>query len=142
MTSPDNFEQKLNVLKFKWKNAKDQYKAAYPNYKLNIDREPRNRAYQAAVGTYRDIKVLEATMKGTVASTNTHLNSKDKEIKSVKNEYDTNKVKLQSTYGNNVASKPLKKDKFNEYSESLVFLSFYSIAFFTSTFFIYKQLKQ
>ena len=142
MTSPDNFEQKLNTLKFKWTNVKNQYKAAYPNYKLNIDREPRNRAYQAAVGTYRDIKVLEATMKGTVAATNTHLNSKDQQIKSVKNEYDTNKVKLKSVHGQNVASKPLKKDKFNEYSESLVFLSFYSIAFFTSTFFIYKQLKQ
>ena len=81
-------------------------------------------------------------MKGTVAATNTHLNSKDQQIKNVKNEFDTNKVKLNSIHGQNIASKPLKKDKFNEYSESLVFLSFYSIAFFTSTFFIYKQLKQ
>ena len=142
MSSPDKFQQKLNTLKFKWTNAKNQYKAAYPNYKLNIDRAPRNRAYQAAVGTYREIKVLEATMTGTVASTNSHLNLKDEQIKSVKNEYDNNKVKLQSVYGQNVASKPLKKDKFNEYSESLIYLSFYSMGFLTSTFFIYKQLKQ
>jgi len=142
MSEPDSFNQKLNTLKFKWKNAKDQYKAAYSNYKLNIDRAPRNRAYQAALETYRELKILEATMKGTVASTNYHLNSKDKKIKDVKNEYDTNKVQLQSKYGNNIASKPFKKDKFNEYSENLVFLSYYTIAFFTSSFFIYKQLKQ
>ena len=94
------------------------------------------------MGTYRELKVLEATMKGTVASTNQHLNSKDKRIKDVKNKYDTNKVQLQTKYGNNIASKPFKKDKFNEYSENLIFLSFYTIAFFTSSFFIYKQLKQ
>ena len=142
MSSPDKFKQKLDTLKFKWKNAKDQYKSAYSNYKLNIDREPRNRAYSAARGTYRELKILEATMKGTVATTNIHLNSKDKKIRNVKNNYNRNKVQLKSKYGNNIASKPFKKDKFNEYSENIIFLSYYTIAFLTSSFFIYKQLKQ
>ncbi len=142
MSSPDKFSKKLETLKFQWSNAKNQYKAAYPNYKLNIDRAARNRALSAAIGTYRDLQIFSANVDGTLDSTNNFLKSKDEQISKIKQNYNDNKVKLESKYGNNVASQPFKKDKFNEYSESLIFFSFYTISFFTSTYFIYKQLKK
>ena len=92
--------------------------------------------------TYQDILVLQAKLKGNVNTNSLFLSDKDSQIKNIKNEYDSNSVKLKSDIARNLASDPFKLNKYDDTYESMLYLSYYFIGSMTLSFFIYKQLKE
>jgi hypothetical protein len=140
MSEPATLKKQLDLLKFRWKNACNQYIAAYPNYAINPQNNSQfSRSWQNVVKTYQDIQVFKAKMTGVVASTNGYLESKDAGINEIKNTYNKSKVRLETELGVNNASPNFKKDKYYENSKSYIFASYYLIGLLSIIFFMYKQ---
>ena len=139
-SDPSNLQKRLNILKFRWKNACNQYISAYPDYAINPQNNTRlPRAYQTVVKTLQDMRLFNAKINGTVSALNNYLEPQSTNIRNLKNLYNSSKSRLTSELGSNNASPTLKKDKYNANSESYIFTSYYIIALLSITYFIYKQ---
>ena len=133
MSEPATLKKQLDLLKFRWKNACNQYTSAYPNYAINPQYNTQlPKAWQNVVKTYQDIQVFKAKMTGIVASTNGYLESKAIGINAMKNTYNKSKVRLETQLGANNASSDFKKDKYYENSKSYIFASYYLIGLLTT----------
>ena len=66
---PKQLEDKIKNLRFRWQNATKQYIATYPDFALGLDKVQNSRAYQSVLKTKMDINVLQATLKGLLATT-------------------------------------------------------------------------
>ena len=139
---PKQLEQKAKTLRFRWNNATKQYIATYPDAALGLDRTQNQRSFQSLVGAYKDINILQATLKGLLASSGGYIKTQDGRIKFIKKKYNDSKLDLETALGNNEAGKPMKIDKYNENSISYILSSYYTIGILSITYFIYKQLKQ
>ena len=135
-------EQKIKTLRFRWNNATKQYIATYPNAALGIDSTQNARQYQSVVSTKKDINLLQATLKGLLASTGNYIKSQDVRINTMKTKFNESKLDLETAVANNKSGKPLKVDKYDENSRAYILLSEYTIGILSISYFIYKQLKQ
>tara|TARA_B100001123_G_C15130275_1_gene955021 strand:+ start:317 stop:754 length:438 start_codon:yes stop_codon:yes gene_type:complete len=140
---PKIHKKKLDLLKFRWKRATNTYISRYPKYKLGFDPQSFEAGPLANVRKIADdVKLYKAQLTGAIHNLNTRLNKLNNKIKNLKKIYREEHIKLTTQLGDNNASDPFKKDKYNENSKSYVFASYYTISLLTLTFFIYKQIKQ
>ena len=142
MTEPKQLESQLKTLRFRWKNATNQYINTYPDAALGLDKTQNSRNYQAILATKRDINLLQATLNGLLETTGNYIKSQDSRINQIKKVYNENKLDLVTEKGNNQSGKPLKIDKYNENSKAYILTSYYTIGVLSISYFIYKQLKQ
>ena len=90
---PKQLEQKVKTLRFRWNNATKQYVATYPDAALGLDRTQNQRSFQSIVGAYKDINLLQATLKGLLASTGNYIKTQDGRINFIKTKYNSEKYK-------------------------------------------------
>ena len=139
---PKQLEDKIKNLRFRWQNATKQYIATYPDFALGLDKVQNSRAYQSVLKTKMDINVLQATLKGLLATTGNFIDYQSNNITQAKKKYEDSKLDLETAVGNNKSGKPMKIDKYNENSKAYKLASYYTIGILSTSFFIYKQLKQ
>lgn len=139
---PKQLEDKIKNLRFRWQNATKQYIATYPDFALGLDKVQNSRAYQSVLKTKMDINVLQATLKGLLATTGNFIDYQSNNITQAKKKYEDSKLDLETAVGNNKSGKPMKIDKYNENSKAYILASYYTIGILSTSFFIYKQLKQ
>ena len=139
---PKQLEDKIKNLRFRWQNATKQYIATYPDFALGLDKAQNSRAYQSVLKTKMDINVLQATLKGLLATTGNFIDYQSNNITQAKKKYEDSKLDLETAVGNNKSGKPMKIDKYNENSKAYILASYYTIGILSTSFFIYKQLKQ
>ena len=139
---PKQLEDKIKNLRFRWQNATKQYIATYPDFALGLDKVQNSRAYQSVLKTKMDINVLQATLKGLLATTGNFIDYQSNNITQAKKKYEDSKLDLETAVGNNKSGKPMKIDKYNENSKAYILASYYSIGILSTSYFIYKQLKQ
>uniref|UniRef100_A0A6C0JAU4 Uncharacterized protein n=1 Tax=viral metagenome TaxID=1070528 RepID=A0A6C0JAU4_9ZZZZ len=139
---PNQIEEKIKKLKFRWKNATEQYISSYPDFALGLNKVQNSRAYQSVLTTKKDINILQATLKGLLDTTGGFINYQSDNIDKAKKKYDDSKLDLETAVGNNKSGKPMKIDKYNENSKAYILASYYSIGILSTSYFIYRQLKQ
>ena len=142
MKPPNQLKTELDQIKFRIKHNSDQWVSKYPDYKMGLNANVFNRAQNGLFKTYQDLLLFQAKMTGNVDTLNYYLEGKDTRIAGVKQEYDSNQLKLESNISKNIASNPLKIDKYDETYENIIYLSYYIIGGMTLSFFIYKQIKE
>lgn len=142
MKPPSQLKRELDELKFRFKHNSDQWVNKYPDYKMGLNANVFNRAQNGLFKTYQDLLLFQAKMSGNVETLNYYLENKDTRIKGIKQEYDSNQLKLESNISKNTASKPFKIDKYDETYENIIYLSYYIMGGMTLSFFIYKQMKE
>ena len=142
MSEPKQLESRLKTLRFRWNNATKQYINTYPQAALGLDKTQNSRNYQSVLSTKRDINLLQATLNGLLQTTGSYIESQDNRINLMKNKYNKDKLDLVTEKGNNQSGKPMKIDKYNENSKAYILASYYTIGILSTSFFIYKQLKQ
>ena len=134
--------QKIKNLRFRWKNSTTQYISTYPDFALGLDKVQNSRAYQSVLSTKKDINILQASLNGLLDTTGSFINYQGVKIDKAKKKYDDSKLDLETAVGNNKSGKPMKIDKYNENSKAYILASYYSIGILSTSYFIYKQLKQ
>jgi hypothetical protein len=139
---PKQLEEKIKNLRFRWKNSTTQYISTYPDFALGLDKVQNSRAYQSVLATKKDINILQASLKGLLDTTGSFINYQGVKIDKAKKKYDDSKLDLETAVGNNKSGKPMKIDKYNENSKAYILASYYSIGILSTSYFIYKQLKQ
>mgnify|MGYP001235595599 CR=1 FL=1 len=139
---PKQLEQQLKTLKFRWDNATKQYISTYPNAALGIDKVQHTRHYKSVIAAKTDIELLQATLKGLLATTNGQIQTQNNRINFLKKKIDDSKLDLVTEKSNNNAGNPMKIDKYNENGKAYIFTSYYTIGILSISYFIYKQLKQ
>lgn len=139
---PTNLTENLKQYKFRWKNATDRYVQTYPDKKVNNNATQNNRAYSTVLGIANELFVFKANLKGDIANSKSYINNADKTIDKTIKEYENSKVDLVTAIGTNKSSKPFKINKYDENNESYINTIAYIIAIFSTSFFIYKQIKQ
>ena len=132
----------LKQYKFRWKNATDRYIQTYPDKKVNNNTTQNDRAYSTVLGIANELFVFKANLKGDIANSKSYINKVDKKISKTIKEYENSKVDLVTAIGTNKSSKPFKINKYDENNESYINTIAYIIAIFSTSFFIYKQIKQ
>ena len=132
----------LEQYKFRWKNATDKYVKTYPDKKVNGDSTQNDRAYDTILKVLNDVALFQANLKGDIANSTNRIDKADKHIQRTKKKFFDKKIELVSALGENTAAKPFKIDKYDENSESYINIVAYFIAIFSTSFFIYKQIKQ
>ena len=142
MSEPKQLESRVKTLRFRWNNATKQYINTYPQAALGLDKTQNSRNYQSVLSTKRDINLLQATLNGLLQTTGSYIESQDNRINLMKNKYNKDKLDLVTEKGNNQSGKPMKIDKYNENSKAYILASYYTIGILSTSFFIYKQLKQ
>ena len=142
MSEPKQLESRLKTLRFRWNNATKQYINTYPQAALGLDKTQNSRNYQSVLSTKKDINLLQATLNGLLQTTGSYIESQDNRINLMKNKYNKDKLDLVTEKGNNQSGKPMKIDKYNENSKAYILASYYTIGILSTSFFIYKQLKQ
>tara|TARA_B100001741_G_C16422793_1_gene537078 strand:+ start:345 stop:785 length:441 start_codon:yes stop_codon:yes gene_type:complete len=140
--NPDKLQSTLDSFKSRWNIHTTNYIKTYPDWKMNINTVPNERALAAVMKTMSDIRIMDASLTGKVNVSGDYIESINKKIKTVKDKYGKEKINLDSVLSNNVAGKPLKIDKYDENSQSYIYTSYYTIGILTMFFFIYKQLNQ
>ena len=139
---PTNLTENLKQYKFRWKNATDRYVQTYPDKKVNNNATQNNRAYSTVLGIANELFVFKANLKGDIANSKSYINNADKTIDKTIKEYENSKVDLVTAIGTNKSSKPFKINKYDENNESYINTIAYIISIFSTSFFIYKQIKQ
>ena len=139
---PKQIEDEIKTLKFRWKNATTNYIATFPNAASGIDKVQNSRDYKSIISTKADIQLLQANLKGLLATNSNYIKSQEERIDILKKKYNDSKLDLTTEQGNNNAGKPMKMDKYNENSKAYIFTSYYTIGILSISYFIYKQLKQ
>jgi hypothetical protein len=139
---PKQLEEKIKNLRFRWKNSTTQYISTYPDFALGLDKVQNSRAYQSVLATKKDINILQASLNGLLDTTGSFINYQGVKIDKAKKKYDDSKLDLETAVGNNNSGKPMKIDKYNENSKAYILASYYSIGILSTSYFIYKQLKQ
>ena len=139
---PKQLEEKIKNLRFRWTNSTTQYISTYPDFALGLDKVQNSRAYQSVLATKKDINILQASLKGLLDTTGSFINYQSGKIDKAKKKYDDSKLDLETAVGNNKSGKPMKIDKYNENSKAYILASYYSIGILSTSYFIYKQLKQ
>lgn len=139
---PTTLTESVKQYKFRWKNATDRYVQTYPDKKVNNNATQNNRAYSTVLGIANELFVFKANLKGDIANSKSYINNADKTIDKTIKEYENSKVDLVTAIGTNKSSKPFKINKYDENNESYINTIAYIIAIFSTSFFIYKQIKQ
>jgi len=139
---PTTLTDQMKQYKFRWKNATDRYVQTYPDKKVNNNAIQNNRAYSSVLGIANELFVFKANLKGDIANSKSYINDADKIINKTIKEYENSKVNLVTAIGTNKSSKPFKINKYDENNESYINSIAYIIAIFSTSFFIYKQIKQ
>ena len=139
---PTTLTDQMKQYKFRWKNATDRYVQTYPDKKVNNNATQNNRAYTSVLGIANELFVFKANLKGDIANSKSYINDADKTINKTIKEYENSKVNLVTAIGTNKSSKPFKINKYDENNESYINSIAYIIAIFSTSFFIYKQIKQ
>ena len=139
---PTTLTESVKQYKFRWKNATDRYVQTYPDKKVNNNATQNNRAYSTVLGIANELFVFKANLKGDIANSKSYINNADKTIDKTIKEYENSKVDLVTAIGTNKSSKPFKINKYDENNESYINTIEYIIAIFSTSFFIYKQIKQ
>jgi len=140
--NPDKLQSTLDSFKSRWNIHTTNYIKTYPDWKMNINTVPNERALAAVMKTMSDIRIMDASLTGKVNVSGDYIEGISKKIKTIKDTYGKEKINLDSVLSNNVAGKPLKIDKYDENSQSYIYTSYYTIGILTMFFFIYKQLNQ
>ena len=136
-----SLEQQVENLKYRWDIATKKYVEHYPDFKLNLDKTQYNRAMAQVMNVFNDINILKANLDGNISSNDNKLKEKDKEIKNIKNQFNSQYSELRSKLGENKSSKPFKIQKYDENSKSYIFTTFYTASIFTLFYFLYKQIN-
>jgi len=139
---PTTLTDQMKQYKFRWKNATDRYVQTYPDKKVNNNPTQNNRAYSTVLGIANELFVFKANLKGDISNSKSYINDADKTIDKTIKEYENSKVDLVTAIGTNKSSKPFKINKYDENNESYINSIAYIIAIFSTSFFIYKQIKQ
>lgn len=139
---PKQLEDKIKNLRFRWQNATKQYIATYPDFALGLDKVQNSRALRSLEATKADIHKLQAKLVGLLATTGNFINYQSNNITQAKKKYEGSKLDLETAVGNNKSGKPMKIDKYNENSKAYILASYYTIGILSTSYFIYKQLKQ
>lgn len=139
---PKQLEDKIKNLRFRWQNATKQYIATYPDFALGLDKVQNSRAMRSVEATKVDIHKLQAKLVGLLATTGNFINYQSNNITQAKKKYEDSKLDLETAVGNNKSGKPMKIDKYNENSKAYILASYYTIGILSTSYFIYKQLKQ
>ena len=139
---PTTLSEQLEQYKFRWSNATKRYAQTYPDKKVNGNSTQNDRAYQSVIQIANELLLFNSNLKGDIANSKTYINDADEKIQKVKKEHEEQKAELVSAVGNNKAAKPFKIDKYDENSESYINIVAYIIAICSTSFFIYKQIKQ
>lgn len=132
----------LDNYKFRWKNAIKRYIDTYPEKKVNGNTTQNDRAYSGVLQIANELHVFKANLSGDILNVKKNIQNQSDDIDKIKNQYRNQKKELVSAIGNNKAAKPFKIDKYDENSESYINIVAYLIAIFSTSFFIYKQIKQ
>lgn len=132
----------LDNYKFRWKNVIKRYIDTYPEKKVNGNATQNDRAYSGVLQIANELHVFKANLSGDILNLKKNIQNQSNDIDEIKNQYKNQKKELVSAIGNNKAAKPFKIDKYDENSESYINIVAYLIAIFSTSFFIYKQIKQ
>lgn len=139
---PTTLKEHIDQYKFRWNNATKKYANTYPDKKVNGNATQNDRAYQSIIQVANELLLFNSNLKGDIANSKNYINEADKQIKKVKKDHEEQKIELVSAIGSNKAAKPFKIDKYDENSESYISIVAYIIAICSTSFFIYKQIKQ
>lgn len=139
---PKQLKDKIKNLRFRWKQATTQYISTYPDFALGLDKVQNSRALKSVETTKVDIHTLQAELVGLLATTGNFINYQSGKIDKAKKKYNNSRLDLETVVGNNKSGTSMKIDKYNQNSKAYILASYYTIGILSTSYFIYKQLKQ